>query len=616
MLDTAPQRVTATFDDTIRVAGGNAVVSNATNRSVLAGKPAAHGPTLVLPVQPNLPHGDYSVRWSIVSEDGHHEEGVIAFAIGAGSARPQSVLGAAVPLTWSDILLRTLYYLGLLAGGGATVFALLTRRLLGARMLRPLSHLLFFALLATFIGGSGILHAAPPGTRFAYVLQVAITVALVGGAAAALAPSVPRLLALAGACTLVLLTAPTLSGHSLDRDQPKVVSVVADLAHLVSASVWLGGLAALFYVVPRATQNEDERRAAARAFSSAALPAVVVLALTGLARALTELSAVSQIWATSYGRALIVKSAIFVAVLVAARLSRARLSAAFARLRQSVRLELVGIVGVVVAVAILTELRPGVEGSRATAAPIVAPLPPALPPRDAVVAARELRSLAVAVARERARTSVTLLGPDGNGVDGRSVLIDGTPTITCGPGCYRAASPASGALRISVDGTTLVFAIPARAPDATKLLASVTRSYRSSSSIVFDETLASSATDRETTRFSVVAPHTLTYQTVHGPAAVVIDTRRWDRDAPGARWVESSQTPLDVTQPYWRNPTNVHLVAPNTITFLDRTIPAWFRVTVKNGRPSVQHMTAAAHFMVDRYVGFDVPVSVSPPVSR
>src|SRR5581483_1044222 len=102
---------------------------------------------------------------------------------------------------------------------------------------------------------------------------------------------------------------------SLDRDQPKVVSVVADLAHLVSASVWLGGLAALFYVVPRATQNEDERRAAARAFSSAALPAVVVLALTGLARALTELSAVSQIWATSYGRALIVKSAIFVAVL-------------------------------------------------------------------------------------------------------------------------------------------------------------------------------------------------------------------------------------------------------------------------------------------------------------
>src|SRR5581483_1454254 len=98
VLDTAPQRVTATFDDTIRVAGGNAVVSNATNRSVLAGKPAAHGPTLVLPVQPNLPHGDYSVRWSIVSEDGHHEEGVIAFAIGAGSARPQSVLGAAVPL--------------------------------------------------------------------------------------------------------------------------------------------------------------------------------------------------------------------------------------------------------------------------------------------------------------------------------------------------------------------------------------------------------------------------------------------------------------------------------------------------------------------------------------
>ncbi len=51
------------------------------------------------------------------------------------------------------------------------------------------------------------------------------------------------------------------------------------------------------------------------------------------------------------------------------------------------------------------------------------------------------------------------------------------------------------------------------------------------------------------------------------------------------------------------------------LTFLDRTIPAWFRVQLKDGLPNVQHMTAAAHFMVDRYVGFDGPVVVSPPTS-
>ena len=50
---------------------------------------------------------------------------MIAFAVGAGSPVPHSVLGAGTPLTWNDILLRTLYYLGLLAGAGASVFCVL-----------------------------------------------------------------------------------------------------------------------------------------------------------------------------------------------------------------------------------------------------------------------------------------------------------------------------------------------------------------------------------------------------------------------------------------------------------------------------------------------------------
>ena len=58
------------------------------------------------------------------------------------------------------------------------------------------------------------------------------------------------------------------------------------------------------------------------------------------------------------------------------------------------------------------------------------------------------------------------------------------------------------------------------------------------------------------------------------------------------------------------------LVAPGVITFFDRAIPAWFRVTLHRTRPSLMQMTAAAHFMVDRYVGFDGPVAISPPPSR
>jgi copper transport protein len=609
VLATAPAKVTVEFDDTIRVAGGNAAVSNATSESVIDGAAVARGRTLTLPLRPHLADGAYSVRWSIVSDDGHREEGVIAFAVGAGSAAPSSVLGAGVPLTWSDIVLRTLYYLGILVAGGAAIFALVNRRTLGRALDRPLGHLLFFALLFAFLGASGIVHTAPPGTRYALVLKVAITLSLAGGAAAALAPTVPRLLAVAGACSLALLLAPTLSGHALDRNQPKWLSAPADLAHVAGAAAWLGGLVSLVYVLPRAAG--DARAGAVRRFSCTALVAVLVIAASGLVRALTELSALSQVWTTSYGRVLIVKTAVFAPLLVAGWVNRTFLLRAFDRLRRSASVEVLAIAGVVVAVAILTELRPGRDVSRALAAPVLA-RPPVLPPRDAVVDARELGDLAVAVAREPGRATVTLIGSDGTGVDGRPVRIDGAPAAPCGSGCYRAPA-AGGRLRVSIGSDALVFSLPAKAPDATPLLARVTRAYRASRTIEFEERLASSPTDAQTTRFTAVAPNRLAYSTKDGPSAIVIGTRRWDRTGAGAAWVPSPQTPLDVTQPYWQVPTNVHLVAPRTITFLDRRIPAWFRLTLAAGRPAVSHMTAAAHFMVDRYVGFDVPATVSPP---
>lgn len=609
-----PAAVRVEFDDTIRVASGNAAVANDSGASILAGTPTVAGHTLVVPLRKGLPDGAYSVRWSIVSDDGHREEGVLAFAVGAGGGAPHSVLGASAPLTWSDITLRTLYYLGLLTAGGATAFWLLARGLFPDRLRAPLAHLLFFALLAAFLGGSGILHGAPPGTRYALVLKIAVTAALVGGAAAALAPTIPRLLPVAAAASLALLVAPTLSGHALDRNQPRWLSVPADLVHLLAASVWIGGLATLVYVLPR---GEDETRPAiVRRFSSTALAAVVAIGATGLIRALTELSRAGQVWSTSYGRLLIVKTVLFAPLVGLGWLNRTLLIDAFSRLRRSAVVELLLLAGIVLAVAVLTELRPGRDVARAAAPPAVtAPAAPLLPPRDAVVDARELGSIAVGLARVPGQAEVTLLGPDGTGLDGRRVTVDGHAASACGPGCYR-ASASAGPVRVAVDGRAVAFTTPQRAPDATRLLHAVTRAYRGSKTIVFDERLASSATNAETTRFTVVAPDRLTYVTRGGPSAIVIGARRWDRERPGGALVPSAQTPLQVTQPYWRAPTNAHLVAPGVITFLDRRIPAWFRLTVRGTRPSRMQMTAAAHFMVDRYVAFDGPVTISPPPSR
>ena len=598
----APRAIVVVFDDTVRVGSGNEAVANATNASVTAGPAVAHGHTLTIPLRRRLGDGDYSARWSIVSNDGHREEGVIAFAVGAGRTSPTSVLTAQTGLGWWAAVFRVLFYLGLLTAAGVAVFAARTRDL--TREARgPLAHLLFFSLLLAFLGASGVVHAAPSGTRNALVLDIALGLSLAGAGTAALAPRTPRLLAVACACALALLATPTFAGHALDPNQPLWLSIPADLAHIAGAAVWLGGLVALLAIVPRLAQHAEARRR----ISDAAFFAVPVLALGGVLRALTELNTVSEVWTTSYGRTLLVKTAVFVPLLALGYANRTRV------LERRVRIEVVLIAVVLGAVAVLVQLRPGRDATTIAATPVQSLQPPVLPPRDAVVDAAELGDRDVAVARSPNATTVTLVGPDGTGIEGAAVTVDGQPATSCGAGCYRTGAD-TGPVRVAVGGDTRTFTVAPDAPDATALLARVTRAFRGSSSIVFDESLRAGPTGGISTRFTLKAPDELAYVIRGGAQAVVLGARRWDRDAPTGKWVESQQTPLQVTQPYWRTASNVHLVAPRTVTFLDRSIPAWFRVTIgAHDRPARLHMTAASHFMVDRYRSYDVPVTLSPP---
>ncbi len=373
----APHAVVVEFDDTIRVGSGNAAVANLSRRSVLAGPARAAGRALILPLARDLPRGAYTVRWSIVSEDGHPEQGVIAFAVGTAEPRPEPVLGASTPTGLGDVALRALYFVGLLVAAGATVFGLLARGLLGARLRRPLAGLLFAALVAAFVGASGLEATAVSGTRFALVTKAAAVVALAGAAAAALAPAVPALLAAAGACSLALTAAPALAGHALDRDQPAVIAPLLDVAHTLAAAVWLGGLVAVIWVLPRSSKDTWERRAVLRRFASTALLAVCAIALTGLGRALTELGSVEQLWSTSYGRALLVKTVLFLPLLAVGRVNRSLIEQRSPLLTRSVATEIAVICAIVVVVAVLTQLRPGSEEPgtpRSTAALGVVPV--------------------------------------------------------------------------------------------------------------------------------------------------------------------------------------------------------------------------------------------------
>ena len=188
----APTEVRIGFDDPVTVGPGNAIVA-ADRSSVLAGSARVEraGHDLVLPLQ-NLGNGDYSVRWAIVSDDGHLESGSLAFRVGparAGAGVPRSVLEAeSGDPSAGNVFARWFYLGGILVAGGIALFRLLVSRA-GARQA---ATLIILALTAVVFGGSLLLYTTHGGaTRFTNVTGAAIVVAI--GAALATALAAPFL---------------------------------------------------------------------------------------------------------------------------------------------------------------------------------------------------------------------------------------------------------------------------------------------------------------------------------------------------------------------------------------------------------------------------------------
>src|SRR5919201_2945997 len=259
VLPVAPRAVRVLFDNSVVPAAGIAAVRNG-GGSVLAGKPRlapGNRRELVIPLRPNLPRGDYSVRWRIMSDDGHLIAGVLAFAVGSGRAPPTSTLqaGGTGPSAL-DVFFRWLFLGGLLLAAGTGAFALAVWR---PQVRGPLGHTRFAALLLfgcsfVVLGGIGELHGVSTATRFAIVTLVG---AVYAGAVAALSAIsfVERRLLLAGqAAAVPLALVPTLAGHALDPGR-SWIEPVADVLHVSSAAVWLGGSVSPFAVGPSLRQG-------------------------------------------------------------------------------------------------------------------------------------------------------------------------------------------------------------------------------------------------------------------------------------------------------------------------------------------------------------------------
>ncbi|NUR85235.1 MAG: bifunctional copper resistance protein CopD/cytochrome c oxidase assembly protein [Nonomuraea sp.] len=107
---------------------------------------------------------------------------------------------------------------------------------------------------------------------------------------------------------LATLLPPALTGHSASSPNHDLATSALSL-HLLSLALWVGGLAVL---AVHAVRQEQHLRVAADRFSRMALWCYVGVGVSGLFSVLARLTAISDLWTSSYGILIVAKIIAFV----------------------------------------------------------------------------------------------------------------------------------------------------------------------------------------------------------------------------------------------------------------------------------------------------------------
>lgn len=152
-------------------------------------------------------------------------------------------------------------------------------------------------------------------TREAVLFIVRLT--LLGGLALALRGGRAESPALVAAGAALILT-QSLSSRSASLPE-WVLPVLADWIHFIFAAIWLGGVAyfaiVLVPIVLRRRELLASLGATIEKFSPLAIMSVLVIGLTGIMQSASFLDRFEALFNTDYGRALLVKSSLFAALI-------------------------------------------------------------------------------------------------------------------------------------------------------------------------------------------------------------------------------------------------------------------------------------------------------------
>jgi copper transport protein len=312
----APTRLTLTFATAVGPDGASAVIrgTDGVEHRMDLTTPSGDLGTVLVGAIPPLPRDAYRLDWTAVADDGHQGTGTVSFSVGVAAA--QAAPTAAGPAA-AESAVRLLGYAGLALALGPLLLLLLVRRRTGRPGVpdRPEGwerHLASLALAGTLllVAGVGALivtTSCPPALATAMLglaASAAVAVALGRtGEPRAMVAAVGLVLGLA-----VLLPAATHLGNEAGS-----APVLAAAVHVAAAGAWVGGLVALAVVVLpswRTPQVRDAVTAVAAGFAWLAVPAVTLLAATGVALTGVQVATVDGLVTTPYGLLVVAKVAL------------------------------------------------------------------------------------------------------------------------------------------------------------------------------------------------------------------------------------------------------------------------------------------------------------------
>jgi len=356
-----PTQVVLHFGEPVEIDFGSLRVLGPSGQRVDNG--GTHHPTgdshaVAISLPANLPQGTYVVAWRVISADSHPVHGAFVFSVGTASGAAKANSEATALANQSGIavvgaiywLIRFAAFVGLLFLVGLAVMVTLAWRSGG--MTRRVERLLWASwwllLAATVLGIAiqGVYAAALPFTDIVRPSLVSAVLHTRFGRIEALRlllllAFVPVLFGIQGRLDkgprrwmwvvptelvlgVALLFTPGLAGHASTGDQPGI-GLALDVVHLAAASVWLGGLALLASFLvgrPGDGQQPDDPTEVTLKVSAYAFTAVAVIVGTGAYQSIRQVGSLYALFHTTYGRTLVVKIVLVIALVGAGALSR------------------------------------------------------------------------------------------------------------------------------------------------------------------------------------------------------------------------------------------------------------------------------------------------------